>query len=218
MSLTLYDYWRSSAAYRVRIGLAIKGVAYTNIPVSLHPDDMAHTHPDYAALNPQQRVPALAVAGEIVGQSLAILEWLEETYPDAPPLLPNDPQQRLQARAFAMTIACDVHPLNNPCVLTVLRQSFGASQDQMHAWYSDWIMRGFSALEARYGVARQGDFLFGPEPGLAEICLVPQIYNARRFDVALEAFPNLMAVDAACRALKAFRCAAPEAHKPDVPG
>lgn len=214
MSLILYDYWRSSAAYRVRIAFALKGVEYTSKSVSLHPDDMAHKSPDYAAVNPQMRLPTLTVDGESVGQSLAILEWIEETYTNAPSLLPNDPLQRLKARAFASTIACDVHPLNNPSVLTKLRNDFGASNAQIAEWYADWIIRGFTALETRYGVERQSEFLFGDGPTLAEICLVPQIYNARRFDVGLEAFPNLVAVDAACRNLPAFQTAAPETVKP----
>jgi len=144
---------------------------------------------------------------------MAIMEWIEETWPE-PSLLPGDPLARLKARGFADTIASDVHPLNNPSVLAMLKTEFGADPAAISRWYGHWITRGFAALEAQIG-ERDGLFLFGDEPSMAEICLVPQIYNARRFNVDLSAFPQLVAVDAGCRELPAFKAAAPEADKPD---
>ena len=214
MAITLYDYWRSSAAYRVRIGLNIKAAAYHSESISLHPRDNAHRAAPYREKNPQMRLPAIDIDGETVGQSLAILEWIEETYPDGPSLFPSRATARLKARAFAQTIACDIHPLNNPSVLNVLRDEYDASPEAISSWYADWIHRGFAALETRYGATRDGAFLFGDAPTIAEICLVPQIYNARRFEVPLEAYPNLVAVDAACQNIPAFAAAAPEQVKP----
>jgi len=210
--MKLYTYWRSSASYRLRIALNLKGVAASQIEISLHPDDKEHLGAAYAAKNPQRRVPAIETAGEVVGQSMAILEWLDETYPD-PPLLPVDPLDRLKARAFADVVACDIHPLNNVSVLGWLRDKFDADKEGVGAWYAHWIQEGFATLE-QVAAGRPDTFLFGASPGLAEICLVPQIYNARRFDVDLSAFPNLLEVDAACLKLNEFKNAAPEAVKP----
>lgn len=212
MAVKIYDYWRSSASYRLRIALHLKGVAFETIQVDLHPDQKEHQGSAYRALNPQMRVPAIEVDGETIGQSMAILEWIEETWPQ-PPILPSDPVQRLKARAFADTIACDVHPLNNPSVLNELRFTFGADQAGVLGWYADWIRRGFSALETRYG-SRSSKFLFGDSPTIAEICLIPQIYNARRFNVDLSEYTELVDVDARCMALEAFQNASPEASKP----
>jgi len=214
MPLKLYDYWRSSAAYRLRIALQIKGLDHQPVPISLHPDEQAHIGEYYRSLNPQMRIPAIETGGEVFGQSLAILEWLEETWPGRPALLPADPVQRLKARAFAQTIACDIHPLNTPIVLSKLKQSFAATQEQLTAWYADWIRMGFSALETRFGSERKGAFLFDETPGLAEICLVPQLYNARRFNVSVSDFPGLLEIEAACQALPAFQAAAPDQLRP----
>ncbi len=212
MVLKLYDYWRSSASYRLRIALEMKGIAYESIEVDLHPDVRAHQSDAYRRLNPQMRVPAIEVDGEVIGQSMAIMEWIDETWPD-PSLFPVDSVGRLKARAFANTIACDVHPLNNPTVLKILKEDFGADKAALSGWYADWITRGFAALEAQTP-ALETLFLFGDEPTIAEICLVPQVYNARRFEVDLSSFPRLVAVDAACQNHAAFQAASPEAVKP----
>ena len=215
MTLKLYEYWRSSAAYRLRIALNLKNVPYESVAINLHPDHREHLSPAYQALNPQMRVPAIEVEGEVIGQSMAILEWLDETWPDRARLLPEDPILRLKARAFAQTIASDVHPLNNPVVLSKLKQDYAATPDQVATWYRDWIEKGFAALEARYGQTSETRFLFGDAPSLAEICLIPQIYNARRFEVPLTEFPRLVEIDALCQSLPAFAAAAPEQVKPD---
>lgn len=207
--IRLYDYWRSSAAYRVRIALNLKGIPYESIPVNIAPGADEQLSDDYRARNAQMRVPAIEADGRIAGQSMAIIEWLEETHPE-PPLLPQDSWQRLQVRAFADTIACDIHPLNNLSVLGALREQFGADKDAVTAWYHDWIRRGFTALEAAAAARPRTSFLFGDTPGLAELTLVPQVANARRFEMDLSAFPRLVDVDAACGALEAFRRAAPE--------
>lgn len=213
MMLKVYDYWRSSASYRLRIALELKGVAFQSVSIDLHPKVKQHLSDAYRALNPQMRVPAIEIDGQVIGQSTAILEWIEETWPE-PHLLPADPVLRLKARAFAHTITSDVHPLNNPSVLARLREEFGADQAAIDRWYSDWIRRGFEALEVSVE-AVTSPFLFGDQPSLAEVCLIPQIYNARRFDVDISDFPRLLAVDATCNKLPAFRAAAPEAVKPD---
>ena len=211
--IRLYDYWRSSAAYRVRIALNLKGVAYESVPVNIAPGTDEQRTDTYRSINAQMRVPTLEADGRSIGQSMAILEWLEEVYP-APSILPADPWVRAQARSFADTIACDVHPLNNLSVLAALRTDFGADDAAVTRWYHDWIRRGFEALEQIAAARAPSPFLFGETPGIAEIALIPQISNARRFKMDLSAFPTLVAVDAACLELDAFRRASPEAQKP----
>jgi len=209
--IRLYDYWRSSAAYRVRIALNLKGAKYESVPINILPGADEQLTDQYRVVNPQMRVPAIEVGGRISGQSMAIIEWIDETLP-GPALLPKDPWQRLQARAFANVIACDIHPLNNLSPLAVLRREFGADEAAIAKWYQDWIIRGFTALEAMARELGSGPFLFGEAPGIAEIALVPQVTNAQRFSTDLSAFPRLVALDAACRALVPFQMAAPESQ------
>lgn len=207
--IRLYDYWRSSAAYRVRIALNLKGAAYESITVNILPGADEQLSDAYKAINPQMRVPAIEAEGRLGVQSMAIIEWIDEALP-GPALLPADPWQRLQARAFADTIACDIHPLNNLSPLAVLRKDFGADEAAIKRWYQDWILRGFAALEKMTEELRPAPFLFGAAPGIAEIALVPQVANAHRFETDLSAFPRLVALDAACRELDPFQKAAPE--------
>lgn len=212
-ALKLYDYWRSSAAYRLRIALNFKGIDYDALPVNIAPGADEQFGETYRVLNPQMRVPSISIEGRISGQSMAILEWLEETHPE-PPLLPADPWQRLEVRAFADTIACDIHPINNLSILSQLRSQFGADDEAVGVWYREWIIRGFAALETIAMKHPGSDFLFGDHPTLAEVCLVPQMANARRFETDLAPYPKLVDVDAVCREMPAFKAAAPEAVKP----
>lgn len=210
--LKLYDYWRSSAAYRVRIGLALKGVPHEVVPVNIAPGRDEQFAPAYRAKNPQARVPTLEDAAGALTQSLAILEWLEEAYP-SPPFLPGDFWARAQIRAFALTIACDIHPLNNLAALARLRGQFGADEAAISAWYLHWIGEGFAALETQARARPETSFAFGETPTLADICLVPQFANARRYDMDVSPFPRLSAIDARARAHPAFAAAAPENRK-----
>ena len=210
--LKLYDYWRSSAAYRVRIALNLKCVTYESIPVNIAPGRDEQLQSEYRAINPQMRVPSIGVDDRVIGQSMAIIEWIDESFA-GPALLPSDPWKRLQARSFADTIACDIHPLNNLSVLAALRNDFGADDTAITHWYHDWIRRGFSALEVIARDLPSSRFLFGEAPTIAETCLVPQVANAKRFDMDLSAFPRLLEVDAACCQLDAFVRAAPDAQQ-----
>lgn len=214
--MKLYDYWRSSAAYRVRIALNLKGLPYTHESVSLVKDGGENLKPAYRALNPQGKVPSLELdGGAVLNQSLAIIEYLDETHP-APAFLPADPIARAQVRAFALTIACDLHPLNNIAVLKHLEATYAVDGKGKVDWMAHWMAEAFGALEE--GLKRrdwQGPWLFGEAPGLAEICLVPQVYNARRWGVDVEPYPLLVKADEAARAHEAFEKAAPEAQ-PDA--
>ena len=206
--MKLYDYFRSSAAYRVRIALNLKGVAYESVPIHLVKGEQSA--PDYLAVNPQGRVPALAVDGTVLVQSPAILEFLDERFPE-PPLLPGDPLQRARVRVVAALIGCDIHPLNNLAVLRRLK-AMGHEQSAIDEWYRHWVVTGLEAVEA---MIDGGPFCFGGTPPLADLYLVPQVFNARRFSVPLDPYPKIRAADAACLALPAFRDAAPEAQ-PDA--
>ena len=212
-TLTLYDYFRSSAAYRVRIALRLKGRPYDQIPIHLVRGGGEHLSEDYRAINPQRRVPALAVGEDrtILIQSLAILEWLEEIFPE-PPLLPADPFSRARCRAVAAIVGCDIHPLNNTSTVKYLRQTLGCDQRAIDAWYAHWIGEGFSAIET---MIDPKPFAMGEAVSLADLYITPQVYNARRFSVPLGAFPKIVAVADACAALPAFRAAAPE-NQPDA--
>ena len=213
--LKLYDFWRSSAAYRVRIGLNLKGVEYEAVPINIAPGKDEQKSAAYRAANPQMRVPALETPQGVLTQSMAILDWLNTTYP-APSFLPTDPWDAAQARAFALTIATDIHPLNNLAPLAYLRERFGADEDAINAWYRHWIVVGFEALEAQLAARAATPFAFGDTPSLADICIVPQCANARRFKVDLGPFPRLVAIDAHARAHPAFERAAPENQKDAV--
>jgi len=210
--IRLHGYWRSSAAYRVRIALALKGVAYESVEVNLVAGDQ--NGDAYRARNPQGLVPALEIDGAFIGQSLAIIDWLDATWPE-PPLVPRDPLARAQVLSQALVIAADIHPIDNLRVLRRLTDQFGADQAAKDAWYRHWIAEGFTALEAMAGAGTNGGpFLGGDAPHLADICLVPQMYNARRFAVPLAAYPKLVAADAAAQALPAIAAVAPERVKP----
>lgn len=214
--LKLYGYWRSSAAYRVRIALNLKGLAYRQVPVHLVKGGGQQHAAEYRALNPQGLVPLLVDevnGGARIAQSLAILEYLDEVFP-VPALLPDDPVRRAQVRALAMHIACDIHPLNNLRVLKYLSGELGVDDEAKNAWYRHWVTEGLAAVEA--GLEAFGDELsLGQRPGYLEACLVPQVYNARRFDCPMDAYPRILARVARCEALEAFAQAAPEVQ-PDA--
>ena len=205
--MKLYTYFRSSAAYRARIALNLKGLSVEMIPVHLQKEGGLNRKPQFRAVNPQMRVPALKLnGGDVLIQSLAIIEYLDEVHPQ-PPLLPRDSIERAKVRALAQVIACDIHPLNNVGPLRYLKRELGQPQEKIDAWYHYWILDGFDAVEA---LIVAGPYAFGNEVTLADVCLVPQVYNARRFKVPLERFPKIVAVEAACRELAAFERAAPE--------
>ena len=214
MSIKLYSYWRSSAAYRVRLALGLKGIDYELVSVSLVPGVSEHRQDEYRARNPQMLVPFLEDGNVAVGQSQAILEYLEETYRE-PALLPSGAAERAAVRSFCNGICCDIHPLNNLRVQLYLKQELGATDEQSDTWYSHWIHEGFRSAE-QVAAAHGGPFVFGESVTLADTCLVPQIYNARRFNVPLDDFPNLVAVDAHCLSQPVFAAAIPE-KQPDAP-
>ena len=208
--LVLYGYWRSSAAYRVRIALGLKGLPWESRPVHLVKDGGEQHASGYAAMNPQQLVPSLRDGGRVLTQSLAIMEYLEETRPE-PSLLPADARGRARVRSLAQLVACDVHPLGNLRVLQYLERELGVGEAQRGAWSRHWIATGFAALEAMLaGNAATGRYCHGDTPGLADACLVPQVYNARRWKLPLDDYPTIRRIDAACGELEAFRSAAPE--------
>jgi maleylacetoacetate isomerase len=204
--IVLYDYAKSSAAYRVRIGLNLKGVEYDSRQVNLL--DSEQKGDAYRALNPQGLVPMLEVDGQRLTQSLAILVYLDQAYP-GPRLMPADPFDGAHVRAMAMAIACDIHPLNNLRVLKYLKGELGQDQAAVDRWYAHWISEGLPALEA-LAAPRAGDFLFGDQPTIADVCLVPQLFNARRFKVPLDAYPTLLRADANAAGLDAFAAAHPD--------
>jgi maleylacetoacetate isomerase len=213
--MKLYTYFRSSAAYRARIALNLKGIDYESIAVDLRAPTSAQRAPEFLALNPQGLVPALVDAGNTLAQSLAIIEYLDETHPE-PPFLPRTPLDRARVRALALAIACDMHPLNNLRVLNYLRSPLGHDEDAVNQWYRHWVASGFQALEteARRASA-DGRHMFGSAVTLADICIVPQMYNARRFKCDLEPYPTLRAICAHLESLPAFASAVPEAQ-PDA--
>ncbi len=210
--MKLYSYFRSSAAYRARIALNLKGIAYETIPINLVKDGGHNRRQEFRAVNPQMRVPALETAnGEVLIQSLAIIEYLDETHPE-PPLLPKDPIARAKTRALADIIACDIHPLNNVGPLRYLKREMNQEQNAVDAWYHHWVVDGFEAVEA---LVSDGPYACGGEVTIADVFLVPQVANARRLNVPLEKFPKIVAIDAACLKLPAFDRARPE-NQPDA--
>ncbi len=206
--MKLYTYWRSSAAYRVRIALNLKGLSADEAYIHLRKGDQRAG--DYLAVNPQGVVPTLIDSEAAIGQSLAILEYLEETRP-APPLLPDDSMGRARVRQICLAIACEIHPLNNLKVQSYLRDRIGADPAAIRAWYHHWVHETFAALEAMLG-ADGGGFCHGEVPTLADVCLVPQVYNARRFETDLQAYPNILRIEQTCLAIAAFADASPEAQ------
>ncbi len=211
--MRLYNYFRSSASYRVRIALNLKGLPYEYHSVHLSRAGGEQFSPAFRELNPLSLVPLLEDGERRISESLAIIEYLEETHPE-PPLLPREPAERARVRALALTVACDIHPLNNLRVLQYLSSELAVSGEVKTRWYRHWIQLGFAALEAELARRPAGRFCHGDTPGLADCCLIPQLFNARRFDCELSAYPTLLAIEASCLALPAFRDAAPE-RQPD---
>jgi maleylpyruvate isomerase len=213
--MKLYTFFRSSASYRVRIALNLKGLDYEQAPIHLRRGGGEQLDRAYRAINPQALVPALEDDGRILTQSLAIIEYLEERYPK-PLLLPSDAAERAVVRSMALLIACEVHPIQNLRVLNHLKNDHKQSDDDTIRWARHWIDLGLSALEQMViSASKQGEFCFGETPTLADLCLVPQLANARRFGVDLSAYPKLLAIEATCMSLPAFANAAPE-QQPDA--
>ena len=215
-SLQLYSYWRSSAAYRVRIGLNLKGLAHDIVPVHLLHDGGQQHSDVYRSINPQQLVPVLGHGNRRLSQSLAILEYLDEVWP-TPPLLPSTSRERHRVRALSQLVACDIHPLNNLRVLQYFEQEWSVPQPERDEWVRHWILEGFAAAEAMVAEhPSTGTFCEGNTPSMADCCLIPQVYNARRFGVDMAQFPTLQRIEAACLELPAFDAARPE-QQPDAP-
>ncbi|MET4676153.1 MULTISPECIES: maleylacetoacetate isomerase [unclassified Luteibacter] len=209
MALVLYTYWRSSAAYRVRIALQLKGLAYESRPVHLVQDGGEHLKPAYRELSPQAQLPTLVDGDRTLRQSMAILEYLDETRPD-PALMPADAQGRAKVRELMQAVGTDIHPLGNLRVLKAIEAEFGADQAAKEAWSRRWIAHGFSGLEALLAEGDAGTFSYGDSPTLADCCLVPQHYNALRWGVDMAPYPTIRRVVQACQGLEAFQKAAPE--------
>ncbi len=213
--MKFYTYFRSSAAYRVRIALNLKGLEVEHVPLHLVRGGGEHRHDDYLALNPQGLVPALEDAGRVFGQSVAIIEYLDETRPD-PPLLPADPGERAVVRSMALAIACDIHPLNNLRVLNYLGGPLAQGREAVATWYGHWIAEGFRGLEQlALRSSADGRHLYGDSVTLADVFLVPQVYNARRFRCDLAPYPTLVGISRHLESLPAFVAAAPEVQ-PDA--
>ncbi|MBY4678148.1 maleylacetoacetate isomerase [Marinobacterium arenosum] len=206
--MILYDYCRSSAAYRVRIALNLKGLAYEQVPVNLLQAE--HRGEEHLARNPQGLVPAFEDNGVMINQSLAICEYLDDAYPQTAPLVAGTPADKARIRGLAQLIACDIHPVDNLRVLKYLVGELGASEEQKLEWYRHWIHEGFKGLERRLAESNQtGKFCHGDTPTLADVCLVPQVFNANRFETDLSAYPTIVRINEACNELKAFADAHP---------
>jgi maleylacetoacetate isomerase len=208
--MKLYDYYRSTASYRVRIALNFKDISYELLPVHLINNGGEQHQADYLALNPQGLVPTLDENGHILSQSLAIIEYLEDICP-APPILPSNPLARAQVRSLALIIACDIHPLNNLRVLEQLKQEFNANENQVNGWYHHWLKKGFDAIEEKLKhLPRKQHVCYGNEISMADICLIPQVYNAKRFNFSLDNYPLINEINDYCLTINAFADAAPE--------
>ena len=210
--MKLYTYFRSSAAFRVRIALNLKGLAYE--PVFVHLAKGEHRNPQYAAIDPQALLPTLVSDGQALSQSLAIIEYLEEKHP-RPPLLPADPLERARVRSLSLLIACEIHPLNNLRTLQHLKRALGQNEEQVNSWYRHWIADGFAKLEADLARGGSARFCQGNAPGMADCCLVPQVFNAKRYAADLAPYPTVMRIFDACMELEAFQRAQPS-KQPDA--
>ena len=210
--MKLHTYFRSSAAFRVRIALNLKQLPYE--PVFVHLAKGEHRKPEYAGRYPQGLLPTLVADGLELAQSLAIIEYLDETHPN-PPLLPREPASRARVRSLALLVACEIHPLNNLRTLPYLKRQLGQNEEQVNAWYRHWIADGLAKFEADLTRAKEGRFCQGDTPTMADCCLVPQIFNARRYDCELSAYPRTMRVFEECMKLEAFDRAQP-AKQPDA--
>jgi maleylpyruvate isomerase len=213
--MKLYTFFRSSASYRVRIALNLKGVDYEQVPIHLRRGGGEQFAASYRAINPQALVPSLEDDGRLLTQSLAIIEYLEDRFPK-PPLLPADPAERAQVRGMALVVACEIHPIQNLRVLVYLKNNLQQSEEDLNRWARHWIDLGLSALEQMTSsISETSHFCFGDTPTMADICLIPQLANARRFGCDLSAYPTLLQIEKACTALPAFANAAPE-KQPDA--
>lgn len=202
--MKLYDYYRSTACYRVRIALEYKGLPYETSSVHLVDHGGEQHHPEYRAVNPQGLVPTLDINGATLTQSLAIIEYLDDVYPEKP-LLPQDPFARAQIRSLALMVACDIHPLNNLRVLQQLKHDFHATEEQTTHWYHHWLKKGFDAFEARLQqLPRSEDVCYGDRVSLADVCLIPQVYNANRFHFSYEHYPLIQRINTYCLQMDAF--------------
>jgi len=210
----LYGYWRSSSSYRVRIALNLKGIDFQQVPVHLVRNGGEQHQKAYKKINPLGLVPALVHDGQVVVQSLAICEYLEQAFP-TPPLLPADKQGRARVRSIAQSISSEIQPMNNLAVMQYLKNEMGQTEQAVRKWYVYWVDRGFSAIESWLGSKDTGRFCHGDAPGLADCFLVPQVYNAERFNCDLEPYPRIMRITSLCRQLPGFRAATPE-NQPDT--
>lgn len=207
--MKLYDYFRSTACYRVRLALHIKNIAYEKIAIHLVNNGGEHHSPEYKTLNPQELVPSLEVNGQIITQSLAIIEYLDEVFPEHP-LLPQDPIIKASLRSLALSVACDMHPLNNLRVLNRLKEQFKAGESQVMDWYHHWLKAGFDAFETQLTqLQRSKPVCFGSEISMADICLIPQVYNAHRFHFPMDNYPIITKINEYCLSIPAFQDAAP---------